>query len=380
MTLARPRALKDRLRDARSRAIRPDWTNSPGPIAARPIPDSAARRKTGWKTGRSRLGWHRWEAGPRMLAAPFEPYRRKQRPISLPKDPGSAGIHCNRSGIMRPGQNKRSRGRSGGGGGGSGGGGGNPHHNNNRPRPPHRQQTFDSNGPNVKIRGNAYQVFERYIALAREAQTGGDRVTAENLYQHAEHYFRIMNAQGEGQGGAPPAADDPGRIGYGDDGRRRRKCRDRGHAGAGPASAALVFRAAGRRAVAVLLDRASPRARPARGSRGRPLSRRRAPPPVGGGHREPPSRTLNKSLAHGFRASRPAGHGRRTVRARRTARHAASRSRISISTSCGPRTKAMRTPGRMVFGSTVNSTPLVFNSSQTASMLRTRSPRWSSPT
>jgi hypothetical protein len=69
---------------------------------------------------------------------------------------------------------------------------------------PHRQQTFDSNGPNVKIRGNAYQVFERYIALAREAQTGGDRVTAENLYQHAEHYFRIMNAQGEGQGGAPP--------------------------------------------------------------------------------------------------------------------------------------------------------------------------------
>jgi Domain of unknown function (DUF4167) len=106
---------------------------------------------------------------------------------------------------MRPGQNKRSRGRNGGGGGGgSGGGGGNPHHNNNRPRLPNRQQTFDSNGPNVKIRGNAYQVFERYIALAREAQTGGDRVTAENLYQHAEHYFRIMNAQGEGQGGAPP--------------------------------------------------------------------------------------------------------------------------------------------------------------------------------
>lgn len=104
------------------------------------------------------------------------------------------------TGIMRPGQNKRSRGRNGGG----GGGGNNPHHNNNRPRTPHRQQTFDSNGPNVKIRGNAYQVFERYIALAREAQAGGDRITAENLYQHAEHYFRIMNAQSEGQGGAPP--------------------------------------------------------------------------------------------------------------------------------------------------------------------------------
>ena len=70
---------------------------------------------------------------------------------------------------------------------------------------PHRIQTFDSNGPNVKIRGNAYQVFERYIALAREAQASGDRIAAENLYQHAEHYFRIMNAQGEGQGhGGPP--------------------------------------------------------------------------------------------------------------------------------------------------------------------------------
>jgi len=63
---------------------------------------------------------------------------------------------------------------------------------------PQRTQTFDSNGPNVKIRGNAYQVFERYVALAREAATSGDRIAAENLYQHAEHYFRIMNANGEG--------------------------------------------------------------------------------------------------------------------------------------------------------------------------------------
>jgi hypothetical protein len=47
-------------------------------------------------------------------------------------------------------------------------------------------------------------VFERYVALAREAQTGGDRIAAENLYQHAEHYFRIVNAQGEGQVNAPP--------------------------------------------------------------------------------------------------------------------------------------------------------------------------------
>jgi hypothetical protein len=97
-------------------------------------------------------------------------------------------------GVMRPGQNKRNRGRN-----NNNNNNGN-HPNNNRPRPPHRVQTFDSNGPNVKIRGNAYQVFERYIALAREAVSSGDRVAAENFYQHAEHYFRLMNADGHGQG------------------------------------------------------------------------------------------------------------------------------------------------------------------------------------
>jgi len=99
---------------------------------------------------------------------------------------------------MRP-QNKRGRGRN--------GGGGNPYQHNNNPnrgpRPPQRSQTFDSNGPSVKIRGNAYQVFERYLALAREAQSSGDRIAAENFYQHAEHYFRMMNAQGEGFQGQP---------------------------------------------------------------------------------------------------------------------------------------------------------------------------------
>ena len=105
---------------------------------------------------------------------------------------------------MRPGPNKRSRGRN---------NGNNPHHN--RPRLPHRVQTFDSNGPNVKIRGNAYQVFERYVALAREAAASGDRIAAENLYQHAEHYFRVMNANGDANAhGAPrpttPADVEPG--------------------------------------------------------------------------------------------------------------------------------------------------------------------------
>src|SRR5271155_4453698 len=74
-----------------------------------------------------------------------------------------------------------------------------------QPRIPQSNQTFDSNGPNVKIRGNAYQIFERYLALAREATASGDRIAAENFYQHAEHYFRVMNANGEAnsQGGAP---------------------------------------------------------------------------------------------------------------------------------------------------------------------------------
>jgi hypothetical protein len=74
---------------------------------------------------------------------------------------------------------------------------------------PHRAQTFESNGPNVKIRGNAYQIFERYIALAREAAASGDRIAAENLYQHAEHYFRIMNSYGEGSPHAPPRPTTP---------------------------------------------------------------------------------------------------------------------------------------------------------------------------
>src|SRR5262249_17562223 len=100
---------------------------------------------------------------------------------------------------MRPGPNKRSRGQNDGNG---------PHHY--RPSMLHRIQTFDSNGPNVKIRGNAYQVFERYVALAREAAASGDRIAAENLYQHAEHYFRVMNTNGAANAhGGPPRPTTP---------------------------------------------------------------------------------------------------------------------------------------------------------------------------
>lgn len=79
-------------------------------------------------------------------------------------------------------------------------------------RPPQRQQgssqrsqIFDSNGPGVRIRGAASQIYERYIALAREAATSDDRVAVENFYQHAEHYLRIDNMRRENhQQGMPP--------------------------------------------------------------------------------------------------------------------------------------------------------------------------------
>src|SRR5438128_11682473 len=88
---------------------------------------------------------------------------------------------------MRTGQNSRPYGRNYG-----------NNANRNRQQMPQRGQSLDSNGPNVKIRGTPHQIFERYITLAREASTSGDRVAAENLYQHAEHYFRVMNAANEG--------------------------------------------------------------------------------------------------------------------------------------------------------------------------------------
>ncbi len=109
---------------------------------------------------------------------------------------------------MRQGPNgRRSRGRHhGGGGGGGGNGGGNGNGNGgggipggNRPRSAAslRHQSFDSNCNDLRVRGNAWQVYEKYQALARDAQSGGDRVAAENFLQHAEHYFRIIEAINE---------------------------------------------------------------------------------------------------------------------------------------------------------------------------------------
>jgi hypothetical protein len=59
-----------------------------------------------------------------------------------------------------------------------------------------RSSVHDSNGPNIRVRGNAYQVMEKYLAMARDAAAAGDRIAAENYYQHAEHYFRTLNASG----------------------------------------------------------------------------------------------------------------------------------------------------------------------------------------
>ena len=71
-------------------------------------------------------------------------------------------------------------------------------------RGPQRNQSFDSNGPNLKIRGSAYQIFERYVALAREAAISGDPIAAENFHQHAEHYFRVSKENREGSQREPP--------------------------------------------------------------------------------------------------------------------------------------------------------------------------------
>ncbi len=115
---------------------------------------------------------------------------------------GRGRINTNITDDMRSGPDQRPRGRF----------------NANRPykqqpRLPQNNQTFDSNGPNIKIRGSAYQIFERYVALAREATASDDRIAAENFYQHAEHYFRINNARRESnQQGTPSRPTTPSGV------------------------------------------------------------------------------------------------------------------------------------------------------------------------
>src|ERR687889_2076388 len=81
---------------------------------------------------------------------------------------------------MRPVQNRRMRGRN---------------LTNKGPNPLTR--SYESNGPDVKIRGTAQHIAEKYSQLARDAQASSDPVAAENYFQHAEHYFRIIAAAQE---------------------------------------------------------------------------------------------------------------------------------------------------------------------------------------
>ncbi len=96
---------------------------------------------------------------------------------------------------MRPGQNKRTRGR-----------------NPSRKGPNPLTRSYESNGPDVKIRGTAHHVAEKYLQLARDAQSSGDPVAAESYLQHAEHYFRLIAtaqlAQAQSQNGYVQQAGD----------------------------------------------------------------------------------------------------------------------------------------------------------------------------
>jgi hypothetical protein len=102
---------------------------------------------------------------------------------------------------MRPNQNKRMRGRP----------------TNGRRGPNPLTRSYESNGPDVKIRGNAQHVAEKYLQLARDAHTGGDPVAAENYLQHAEHYFRIIAAAQAAQAMAQSGQPRPIGDGDGDD-------------------------------------------------------------------------------------------------------------------------------------------------------------------
>ena len=57
-----------------------------------------------------------------------------------------------------------------------------------------KNQVFDSNGPDVRIRGTAFQVAEKYMALAKDCISAGDDIMAQSYLQHAEHYQRIINS------------------------------------------------------------------------------------------------------------------------------------------------------------------------------------------
>ncbi|WOH74084.1 DUF4167 domain-containing protein [Bradyrhizobium sp. NDS-1] len=101
---------------------------------------------------------------------------------------------------MRNGQNKqRMRNRN-----------NNNNNNNNRRSQNPMTRVYESNGPDIKIRGTASHIAEKYLQLARDARSSGDPVAAENYYQHAEHYFRLIAAaQEQFRQNQQPRGDEP---------------------------------------------------------------------------------------------------------------------------------------------------------------------------
>jgi len=114
-------------------------------------------------------------------------WRSREGDIQLEQSFGEvrAAIRRHNEGVgnrqaMRNGQNKRMRGRS-------------NHRKSHNPM----ARVYESNGPDVKIRGNPSHIAEKYVQLARDAQASGDPIAAENYYQHAEHYYRVIAAAQE---------------------------------------------------------------------------------------------------------------------------------------------------------------------------------------
>ncbi len=85
-----------------------------------------------------------------------------------------------------------------------------------RPNGSNINRVFESSGPEGKVRGTPQQIMDKYLSLARDAQTQDNRVAAESFFQHAEHYQRIlveaMGARQERRDGQPPDQDRHGDV------------------------------------------------------------------------------------------------------------------------------------------------------------------------
>jgi hypothetical protein len=65
----------------------------------------------------------------------------------------------------------------------------------NSPRPSAPRQGGAGHSNPRQAAANARGRYENNITRARDAASRGDTVEAENLYQHAEHYFRLLREQ-----------------------------------------------------------------------------------------------------------------------------------------------------------------------------------------